>query len=396
MSNQRVCGVVNRSHPQADTVFRAVLFAVVLAAFGIPLVAQANAPCGFPAERKIILALMNHDAEASTAALASLDERNALIPSRDYYRALGNWLAAYQRDDQDDKRQAIRDMRSAVANLNDHWPRDNRGPGLGIATGHLARVLLEDEQFVRGYKSGMRAVELLERYLESADATDPGYSDAKFLEGIYEVYSADIRNRASWLPRSFRHRGNRIKGLRLIESAIYSDAVFAVEAGRMLLAEVSWRTPEFCRYTDMIDGLGEQLPRNLDIAILRQGLLIKCGMAERALSVNDTYRADQFLPRKQLAMARLRILASLGKVATLSASFDQNLEGHRQIALANAHDVAGNRDQALAIYRQLAESDRADNTLRQVAAVRQRFAFQAPERQLMDQLQPPVFASCNP
>lgn len=361
------------------------------------------APCRYLAERNIVNAAMNLDSRQVDDLVSGLDSQHALIPSAAFYRALAEWYQAYQTGAVEAKTLAIKSLRRAVSTLVDEMsdrPSGEVDLAAGVASGHLARMLFDSKQYLAGYRMAVSAREHLERFLAVADKSHPGYPDAALLQGLFEIYSHDLRRRDAWLPPAFNYEGNRRKGIALIELAIEDQAVFSSEAGRALLAEVPWRTPDFCRYLDLVSSIGARLDNNLDLFVLRQGLMLKCGYPLLALSVNDHYSSvasavDTGFMRL-VRLARLRIFASLGqplRVTSVGGGVENEAAG--SIALANAHDVAGNRDRALQIYQTLANDPHTDDVTRKVANTRIRFPFQPPAPVEIDQFTPGSHEHCS-
>ncbi len=316
-----------------------------------------------------------------------------LIPSMSYYQALHTWYGGYQSKDKTAKVEGLDALRRAAKKLDGSLAeRDevDRDLALGLASGHLARALLEGEYYVEGYRQGTRARERLLRFLEKAPEDHPGRADAGFLAGLYEVYTHDLQNRFHWLLGTIKYRGNRERGIRLIEQAVSGNAVFATEALRALLAEVSWRMPDFCRYTDLLESTARQYARNTDLAVLSQGLLLRCGLSHRARALNEWLSKDEteFPDNAVLDRARLRILADLGHVETMRQHGDKQNDVHYRLYLAYAQDVSGKRQEATRTYRELAQSAGPKDPVRRVSEVRLRYPYQPPPRIAIEQFQP--------
>lgn len=353
-------------------------------------------------ERAIVASVLNLDEVRTGQLVEALDITSALIPSRQFYLGLANWYRGYQSQSRDARARGIKQLRTALDRLTHRYDTDqsiDNRLSLGVASGHVARILFGNRQYLDGYNLAMTARELIDGYLLEASPDHSGYPDAILLKGLFEIYTYDMGNRGAWFTASLSYRGSRSTGIAYIENAIRNSAVFELEAVRALLGEVTWQTPAFCGYTGLIDNVGQQLVNNSDIAVLRQGLLLKCGYAERALEVNNEYRATvpmQSPMQDQLRQARLRIHASLGNMDWLTAiKPEPELHYHHQLALANAYDVAGQRQSALQIYRQLSGDSSVDGRIRSVSRVRQRFPFQPPAVVNVDQFHENLPDGCD-
>ncbi|MGB5706314.1 MAG: hypothetical protein WBM41_05750 [Arenicellales bacterium] len=347
---------------------------------------------GLP-EKSIVNAILNQEYDFAERLINDLNLGQAIIPSTSFYRALGVWHRGYQQADAAIKKKGIFSLRRSIKDLHKKPTSDSLNPrdllALGISKGHTARALLENEQYLAGYEMGMEARQHILDFRSVSSETDIGYADTELLLGLFEVYTHDLLNTNKWLKGRMSHRGNREKGIDLIENAVIGDSIFAVEAMRALLAEVSWRTPEFCKYTEAIDYIGSEFPRNHDFAVLRQGLLLKCGRLEMARSANQAYveqSAKDNILEDQIEKARFRILADSGDYQTLmTLSTNDNLDPYRQLAVANALDVADQRQQAYELYRSLYRSEVNPAAVKNVAKVRLRFPYRSPPRIMVPQ-----------
>lgn len=316
-----------------------------------------------------------------------------LIPSTAFYRALNTWYEGYQGNDPRIKVSGIEALRDALDDLDEAtggMPALERDLAIGLANGHLARTLLEGERYVEGYRRGVDARERLLGFLDRAPPDHAGRRDAEFLAGLYEVYTHDLQNRYHWLLGTIEYRGDRERGIRLIEGAIADHAVFSSEALRALLAEVSWRLPDFCRYVDLLESTARRFGHNTDLAVLSQGLMLRCGLSGRARELNAWYGSLQpaFPDRPLLERARWRILADLGRVDRLPAPRPEQRQPHLRLSTAYAHDVAGQRERAVSLYRDLTLSGKVGDAFHRVSEVRLRYPYRPPTPRLVAPFRP--------
>ena len=349
--------------------------------------AQTSVQCEELAEKQIVDAILNQQYAQARKLVDTLDLDNALIPSPEFYRALAIWHQGYQEDKVKLKKKGIAGLRSAIrmmqSRLSSRPPR-TASLALGLSKGHTARVLLENAQYVSGYEMGMQAKQHLNRFRDLSNESEIGFDDSGLLMGLYEVYTHELLEQNQWLKENIATRGDRQKGISLIESAVNGRSIFSSEAMRALLTDMSWRTPETCKYVDAMDVFGHEFSINRDFVTLHQGLLLKCGYTDRAKRANEHHAMQSDLPdnlREILVKARLRILADLGDFESLF-QFDvpAGLEMHRQLAYANALDIAGERDRAYEVYELLASSTGSPVAIRSVAQVRLNYPYHRPEK----------------
>ncbi len=356
--------------------------------------AEAEADsCELQPEKNIVNAILNGDNDNAEQFIQNFDWNIALIPSPAFYRALAMWHKGYQQREQKVKTQGISKLLSAIEELESrHTPATNNLSAilaLGLGKGYTARALMENEQYISGVQLGLEAIRHLSKFLQNADQATPGVNDAGFLMGLFEVYTHDLSNQRHWLVGKSGYHGDRSRGIELIEQSIIGPSVFANEASRTLLSEISWQMPTVCRYQSMIDQTGKYLMKNNDLAVLRQGLLLKCGYPELALQANlDSMQQDSpAVNRRQLTKAAFRIHADLGRhEALLATRTEPVLKPFQEFAIANAMDVSGLRDQAIVRYRGLVDGNNNPENIRTAAKVRMKFPYTAPERIAIPQL----------
>jgi hypothetical protein len=108
-----------------------------------------------------------------------------------------------------------------------------------------------------------------------------------------------------------------------------------------------------------------------------------------ARSANQAYveqSAKDNILENQIEKARFRILADSGDYQTLmTLSTNDNLDPYRQLAVANALDVADQRQQAYELYRSLYRSEVNPAAVKNVAKVRLRFPYRPPPRIMVPQ-----------
>lgn len=345
-----------------------------------------NTQCSSLPEKQIVDAILNQQYGRARELTDALNLAEAIIPSTTFYHGLATWHGGYQIGEIKLKKAGISALRKSIKEMQVSFASGTRKSSLalGLSKGHTARALLENEQYFSGYELGMQARQHIDEYRNLSSETAIGFDDTGLLLGLYEVYTHDLIEQNQWLARKIVSRGNREKGIRLIESAINGSSIFATEAMRALLAEVSWRTPDTCKYADAVDRIGQQFSENNDLAVLRQGLLLKCGYLNRAQRAHDSYASQEIVSagmREQMEKARFRILADRGDIdSLLELSTSDHLEPYRLLAFANALDIAGERPRAQDIYQQLYSMNDIPLVVKSVAKVRIRFPYNRPTK----------------
>ncbi|MGI9317439.1 MAG: hypothetical protein ACR2QW_08925 [bacterium] len=384
-------------------VFNFILIWLIITSHAIASETVDTEVCSGLPEKQIVDAILNQQYTHANLLANELDLNQAVIPSSAFYQALSIWHQGYQLEDMKIKKKGISALRKSIGAMQKTLataPPHISSLALGLSKGHTARALLENEQFFAGYEIGMEARKHIEQFRELSNESDIGFDDTGLLLGLYEVYTHDLLGENQWLARKILSRGDRNKGISLIENAVNGRSIFASEAMRTLLAEVSWRTPETCKYVEAIDRIGHQFQGNHDFVVLRQGLLIKCGHIEMARLAHVDYSEqmkDQSINQEQIDKARFRILADLGDYKTLDdLTTTAKLEPYRQLAFANALDAAGQRQKAYEIYNRLSSSNDQPASIQSVAKVRLQFPYRPPIKSVVPQfkINPSVLNHC--
>ena len=256
------------------------------------LPSTASFSCQYDPERTLVDAILNQDRERFDVVAGATSGSTMRIPSVEFYSALFTWYQGYQTNNKKQKFKGIDQLRKAVSSIREGFADEHSAKNLlasGLMHGHFARILLDSERLLEGYRNGMLARQQIRRYLELASADAWGQPDAGMLAGLYEVYTHDLQNRFHWLIGTIDYRGDRDLGISLLEKALGGQGAFATEALRALLGEVSWRLPDFCRYIEVAETRAKALERNRDLAVLAVGLLIRCGRPERAAGLAAWY-----------------------------------------------------------------------------------------------------------
>ncbi len=383
--NLRCCSLLNRGY------FRNIVVTVVaVLVTGLcadrPTFAD-DTPCQDTPERLVVDAILNADYQHAKSLIGKFSSKEWLIPSSEFYTSLATWHQGYQSQNQSLKSHAIAGLRRAIKTLEARYQSSGDSLtstlALGLSLGHGARILIENKQFLIGYGLAKKASRQVSWFLENADSSIPGYADASLLQGIIEIHTANIQNSSHWIVGKIGRHGNRGLGITMLEHAINKNAVFTNEAVRTLISELSWNTPDICRYRQLTNHTAQRLYQNIDLAILRMGLQLKCGYPKRAKLANQEYQEifASHPQQIQFQKAKLRIYANLGLYKDLS-EIELKLDSipEASFAIANAMDVAGLHQQAIDRYRKLIENDESSDSLIRAAQIRLRFPYYPPKR----------------
>lgn len=298
--------------------FVTVLIIVVMIA-PPPLKADNNS-CEAPSARTIIDALMNYQFKQAREILMEWQRNTPESYEALFYSATIDMAEAKTRRKTAFKRfntMAMKKLKRVEKQLSSQQTRSpDETLTLGMAEAFIARLELENEQWMRAYKAGKRA----RNRLRQLQKTAPQLHDAKLVLGLYEFYTGDIPLTLKWLTYLIDLSGNRKKGIALLENSVEFAGVASPEAARTLLDELELDAPEICRWLPLNEHMKKRYPNNPRFAWLLQRHYRECGHPNKALKEN--HRAThQFASysgtRKHLLSDRAKIYRDLGDIAGL-------------------------------------------------------------------------------
>lgn len=240
-----------------------LLFCSVL--FYTPVSVSAPSPtCGAEWSRLLIDDLLNRDL---TAAEATVDQWSAFSPghvSIPLHRALIEVARAdYSRSRDAEKynqplnmlAKVIEQTRTQVeAEPSAYLPRLN----LATASAVAGRLLMEQHHWLRAYKHGHEAREIVQKLLDE----DPQRHDTKLILGLFEYFSGTLPNVLRWLSHLIDFSGDAEKGIAYLESAVEKAAVAAPQAAESLLVELEHTSEQACRYQALASTMRQRYPEN--------------------------------------------------------------------------------------------------------------------------------------
>ncbi len=397
----RKCGFLL---PQATCNWKKIKYrvwqCVIFIIFSLACIQSGNtnhyAPdCKPPPERQFIDAIFNQDFEDAREILKDIESDQSLIPSRPFYEALINWIAALSNNDSSQRKSKLSTLQKRVNDLSAlHSTKQTPGSLLawGLAEAHTARILLFEKRMITGYFTGNRAIKNLQQYVGDESSTDNGRNAAMLAIGLHQIYSNAIPDELKWATPFINQVGDMDHGRELIIHALQNSQHLSPEAARILLLEVPWATPGICDYLDLSRVLAKHYRNNPDFSLAHQGVSLRCGRPRDTLKENKRFmriRSGQLITglteanySELFQMGRLRAYADTGNVDAIrhESLVSVTLKPFQQLALANALDNSGSRDNAIAQYQSLSEDKSASISLRKVSKMRIRFPYSAVKR----------------
>ena len=342
-------------------------------------------------ERKIVDSLLNADPGAAQAFLDQDLSHYQLIPSPTFYAALIDWykkLIDNRLTNQKLDKTALFHELDILKSQFEENPSPRSQLSWGLAGALTARALFANNQALSGYRAGIESVENLQTYLKDPQSDKPGRAAASLITGLYYLYTNYIPEEFQWLDSRVTPHGSIEEAIRLIEFSTRHSTILGPEAARILLFEVPWRLPDHCKYQSLAKQLLSNYPNNTDISLVYQGLHLRCGHSETALTENkrifeagkngDFYGYGNYDYAQLIELSSYRIHANLGNTTMLNEG-DRELKWHRKFARANSLDTVGNRDSAIKIYQSLTTDTMAPSSIRKSAEIRVSIPYHPPE-----------------
>ncbi len=356
-----------------------------------PVFANSPINCSDYPERQIIDGLLNLEFKKAYNAANLLDSESTLIPSQSFYRELIRWYegVANLRDTSTHlQRSALTNELSLLKQIYENNPTIKNRFALNLATALVARAFLANKQVSAAYKIGLKAIENLETDIQDPALNTEQRAAGKMMIGLYYLYSNFIPDQFSWLKSSVLPKGSFEKAVYYLTESLTQSAIFSPEAGRTLVVELPWRTPEHCLYINLSTSLSATNPGNTDISLVFQGLAIRCGYLQLAetenlrlskiLETNSPAGYEKLDYRLLNLLAKYRLNANRGIQNHPSAN-DKYTESFRLFANANAYDVTNERKKAIQLYRSLSMPSQPNRGIRVSASTRIKTPFEARE-----------------
>ena len=352
-----------------------------------------GADCADFPERIVLDAALDLDFASAERTLEVISPGNAIIPSSDFYRALLNWIQATTSGDRELGNKSTDDLQRAVGALKRNHqlePDPDRFLAWHLSAAHTARILVAEKQLLTGYRLGLESTQALKKVVYDQSYRIDQRAAAALATGLYYVYLNYIPDEFEWIKPMLKSEGSIDQGRELIEFSIRNSPQFSPEAARSLFMEVPWTTPAQCRLLELAEQLAQNYPNNTDLSIVLQGTYLRCGHPDSSLDENERIRSiageagytglTEEPYRELLELGRIRALAQSGAVTEIQTLLDQQQQNPLyDYALANALDVANQRDSAVEHYNRLVESRDTPEYLRNSAIQRLTIPYRAPE-----------------
>ena len=347
--------------------------------------------CETATERLIVNSLLNANPGVAQLHLDPDLSAYQLIPSPTFYAALIEW---YKNLIEVRLSNRTLDKSRLVGEVNILESRFNSAPSpalqlaWGLAGALTARALFANDQALSGYRVGIESIENLETYLKEPASDKPGRAAASLMIGLYYLYTNLIPEEFQWLSSKVTPHGSLEEAIRLIEFSVRNSTILGPEAARVLLSEVPWRLPNHCNYQGLAKQLLDHYPHNTDLSLVYQGLYIRCGRSDLALTENQRLSNDaennalsgygNYDYVQLIEMSSYRIHANLGNTEMLKDG-NNELKWHRIFAQANSLDTLGNRDQSIKLYQSLSTDTEAPSSIRKSSKIRISIPYHSPD-----------------
>lgn len=184
-----------------------------------------------------------------------------------------------------------------------------------------------EKKYFDALKAGGKANELHEKVLK----IDPNYHDAKLIPGVYEYVVGSIPRSVKWLAFLFGYRGNRERGVQLLQETMVKGKLAATDAA-FLLAVVYNREKQFEYSRRLLTRMSEFFPRNPLIRLeigrtyTREGLPDKT--IEHYVAVAKDVDAGKYAPDK---VPRERLWYQIGVMYQQQGKYVEALNAYGRV-----------------------------------------------------------------
>ena len=220
------------------------------------------------------------------------------------------------------------------------------------------------------FRTGQKAVSLHRQ----VHAAQPDFADPLLAMGVYDYVAASVPWTVRWLGLLIGIGfGSKERGKQQLEAAA-SRAVLVPEDADILLSLIYTREQDYQRAYQKITALGERFPQNYLLQLDRAGLARRMGQPELGIQILSAIlrkidtRADGYRQlERAVVFSRLGItFRSAGDLQTAEKWFRKVLDDSgaspqpkivAHLELGKTLDLAGRRQEALAHYRTVADSD---------------------------------------
>jgi tetratricopeptide (TPR) repeat protein len=201
----------------------------------------------------------------------------------------------------------------------------------------------------------------------------PGFADASMAMAVYDYVAASVSWKIRWLSVLLGHPGSKTGAKQELERVI-SNAELVNDDARIVLAVLYTRDREYDKALIKLKELQSRYPTNYLLHLERADMHVRMkqfetAIGEYSLILGKTRSESSGYGRLEKAIVRNRLgLAqrAFGKLGLAEAEFRRAVadssasERSRLIArleLAKTLDLAGNRQQAIGLYRDVAGQD---------------------------------------
>jgi tetratricopeptide (TPR) repeat protein len=230
------------------------------------------------------------------------------------------------------------------------------GAYYGVMAAYEASVA---RKFFSAMRNGSRCVEAHEKALK----LKPDYYDAYMSIGVYDYIAGSLPFGYRVMATMVGVRGNKKRGISRLQSIIDNNAPTADDA-RILLVAIFRNEHRYSDALTMLDQLSSKYPRSYLIKLERASVLVTLNRLDEAYAVFDGLLTDPIaasvrdLIHYQYAEALARSQQHKRAAAEFAAvcqaeKGDANLATVSRLRAGQMYDLAGDRQEALAQYKEV-------------------------------------------
>ncbi len=210
------------------------------------------------------------------------------------------------------------------------------------------------------------------RYHRELLSLEPGFTDGLMSLGVFNYVAGSLSWRVKWVSLLMGYRGSKERGKEQLWAAANKGVLVADDA-RLSLVLIYTREREFQRAFDLLAGLQKRFPQNYLLQLDMGGLALAMGKVQAAIDIyQDVVRKRQGRIAKYAELDLALLYNRLGVAYRSRRDYNSASQWFQKalsagpanapsstvarLELGKTLDLMGQRNGALAYYRQVADS----------------------------------------
>jgi len=209
--------------------------------------------------RQIIDQLINNQPNHAQKILSNQLLRNPSYPMKGFYQGTILWARSGEGQNKELAQKALVTLKKSI---NTSQQKLKKFPdssihrlNSGMSQMLIAMIYASRSQWIAAYRNGKRARLELQRLMRK----NHDEKDVLLGLGLFEFYTGSVPPSLRWLTSFMNFKGNKQKGIQLVERAVKESPSFAPEAGRAIVSQIIYSdTKNICKYLYLSKNLRQR------------------------------------------------------------------------------------------------------------------------------------------